>query len=158
VRVGVQRNRNIAGKLPDKHFPAIFTSAAQAATVEVVRLGERDSSFEYSFRRPTNLPKADSEGYGESRYDHPCQALGCMPVDQRLRADAVHTGVQSGVEGVGVVTYFKELGEQTENGHLLARDVLAQMAPAPYKYNGPFPPTNEDEKTARLAAIQRRMR
>jgi len=152
----------VAGKLPDKHAPALLEKAAAMATKELQ--SEDPRAAPYTVHRPTNLPEAEratskkakkGEAGTASRVDHPCTALDTMPFDERKRTDATITRVQGRILAGKTVNYFELLAEKTQVGYMLRGDALAMRGPRPYP--GPYPPTNETQVQARSAAISAAM-
>jgi hypothetical protein len=151
-----------AGELPDKYAPALLEKAAEMATKE---LQSKDAcALAYTVHRPTDLPEAEratgkkaekGQAGTASRLDHPCQAFGAMPLDERKRSDAAIAQVQGRILEGKTVNFFELLAEKTEFGHMLRGDILAMRAQQPY--TGPFPPTNETQVQAREAAISAAM-
>ena len=154
----------VAGELPDRYAPALLEKAAAMATKE---LQSKDAcAAAYTVHRPTDLPEAErakstkakmGQAGTASRVDHPCQALGAMPLDERKRTDATIAQVQGRILVGKPVDFFELLAEKTRGGEgaLLRGDMLAMRALHPY--TGPFPPTNETQVQARQAAISAAM-
>ena len=136
----------IAGVEPDLYAPALLEKAAALATT--VLRGEEPEAASYTVRRPTDLPEATCKKRKgtPSRVAHPCMAAA-MPIDERLRNDAVVTQVQGRILAGAKVRYFEAI--KTESA-----DQMAALA-GPDPYDGPFPPTNEKEEAEMKAAIAR---
>ena len=146
----------IAGVEPDRYAPALLEKAAALATTVLRR--EEPEAASYTVRRPTDLPEATCKKRKgtPSRVAHPCMAAA-MPIDERLRNDAVVTQVQGSILAGTNVRYFKALKtESAEQEAANKQDSLRRMALlAPDPYEGPCPPTTDKEEAAMEAAIAR---